>query len=48
MGWSSKIKVFDMLEQIGFGDGFGPCFGLFWYQVGAKLAAKVNCRGFEK
>ena len=37
---SGKIKVFDILEKIGFGDGFGPCFEVIvapsWRQVGSK------------
>ena len=40
IGGSSKIKVFDILEKIGFGDGFGFCFGVIlapsWRQVGSK------------
>ena len=40
IGVSSKIKVFDILENIGFGNGFGPSFGIIlalsWRQVGSK------------
>ena len=40
IGGSSKIKVFDILEKIGFGVGFGRCFGVIlapsWRQVGSK------------
>jgi hypothetical protein len=47
IGGSSKIKVFDILEKISFGDGFGPCFGVILAPSGAKLAPKVDFGGSE-